>query len=216
MRCNRAMRGVHAWEDDDDYERRENGRLRPAHEESSFSRNDRCMLAFLLILAVLTVGKMAVRDLMSGPDLAACAHGNSDAMLSKHLHCVSQNGTRSFAAFLAMQGAKKEHVRSSRPTAPQHHRRLPTSHDSNHVACSHTMQRSGRGCEAAAETSLTPRTTAAIRRGRHRHSAAMRRKRRTCILTHGWLRDASVNDCCSAGPQGTNCVVAAGQAGRLL
>jgi len=50
---------------------------------------------------------MALRDLR-GPDLTLCDNG-ADAKLSKHLHCVSTNGTSTFSAFLEAQGAKKEH-----------------------------------------------------------------------------------------------------------
>ena len=49
---------------------------------------------------------MAFKDLQ-GPDTEACV--NVADKISKHLHCVSKDGTKSFAKFLAEQGAKKGH-----------------------------------------------------------------------------------------------------------
>ena len=73
-------------------------------ESTSFSRSDRYMLGFLGFLVVLVVAQMVIRDL-DGPQIEAC----DGDVISKHLHCVSRNGTRTFAEFLAVQGAKKEH-----------------------------------------------------------------------------------------------------------
>ena len=70
---------------------------------------DRVALTVLALLVVAVLTRMALRD-MSGPiDVDACVRGSGDAILSKHLHCVSKNTTGSFADFLQIQGAKKEH-----------------------------------------------------------------------------------------------------------
>ena len=48
---------------------------------------------------------MGLRD-MQPPNAALCEE--QQFKISKHLHCVSSNNTKSFADFLAHQGAKKE------------------------------------------------------------------------------------------------------------
>ena len=70
------------------------------------TKADLAFLALLFALAIFTVARMAMRD-MSGPQTNLCSH-EADK-LSKHLHCVSEDGTKSFASFLAHQGAKKGH-----------------------------------------------------------------------------------------------------------
>ena len=77
-------------------------------DTAALSLRDRWFLSILSFTIVGIVVKMAIRDL-HGPELEACMRGPGDSILSKHLHCVSRNGTHSFADFLAVQGAKKEH-----------------------------------------------------------------------------------------------------------
>ena len=74
---------------------------------SPLSTVDMVVVVILALLVLTVLVLMAVRD-MNGPRYEECNDGG-DGVLSKHLHCVSQNGTGTFADFLAAQGAKKEH-----------------------------------------------------------------------------------------------------------
>ena len=76
-------------------------------EDSAFRRADQWVLRILIILVVVVVARMAIKDFTVGPDLDKCTA--EQGKIPKHMHCVSRNGTRSFAEFLSTQGAKKAH-----------------------------------------------------------------------------------------------------------
>ena len=85
-------------------------RKAPVLEESTgYSRSDLVVLGLLGLLTVGVLVQMAVRD-MNGPIVEACYNADGTTIpLSKHIHCVGRNGTRTFSDFLDGQGAKKEH-----------------------------------------------------------------------------------------------------------
>ena len=84
--------------------KRANSKL--CNEDAAFTRCDFIMLGFFSVLVVLTLGRMAWIDVFEGPRVEICDEVQDK--ISKHLHCVTQNNTKSFAEFLAAQGAKKE------------------------------------------------------------------------------------------------------------
>jgi hypothetical protein len=82
---------------------------REAHletEPSAYHRSDSIMIGVLSLLIIATLVLTAFRDIR-GPDTSLCE--GVESSISKHLHCVSRNETRSFSQFLAEQGAKKQH-----------------------------------------------------------------------------------------------------------
>ena len=85
-------------------------RKAPVLEESTgYSRSDLVVLGLLGLLTVGVLVQMAVRD-MNGPIVEACYNADGTRIpLSKHIHCVGRNATKTFSDFLDGQGAKKEH-----------------------------------------------------------------------------------------------------------
>ena len=85
-------------------------RVAPVLEESTgYSRYDLIVLGMLGLLTAGVIVQMAVRD-MNGPIVEACYNADGTRIpLSKHIHCVGRNATKTFSDFLDGQGAKKEH-----------------------------------------------------------------------------------------------------------
>ena len=109
---------------------------RPAnHDEPLMRSGDYCMLGLLAFSVVAVVLRMVVKDSTVGLETDRCFA--EQGVISKHMHCVSTNGTHSFADFLATQGAKKGHPyyeqekervqeqksRHRHPTTSDYHRR---------------------------------------------------------------------------------------------
>ena len=69
-------------------------------------------------MMLLVIGRMEMRDLHN--EYAICG----DEPISKHLHCVGPNSTRSFANFLLTQGARKGHplYQAAEPTNAEYYR----------------------------------------------------------------------------------------------
>lgn len=78
----------------------------PATEDAAITRFDLYTLGFLVVLVIMVLGRMAWYD-HQGPKTDIC--DEEQLKIAKHLHCVSHNNTKSFAEFLAAQGAKKQH-----------------------------------------------------------------------------------------------------------
>ena len=83
-------------------------RTRQKNMDGACNTCDLAMAIFLGILVLGVVAHQAYLDHVRGPNWGEC-DGIANEHLSKHLHCVSQNHTGTFAQFLAEQGAKKEH-----------------------------------------------------------------------------------------------------------
>lgn len=115
-------------------------------------------------LVVFVIALMVLRD-MGGPEVNLCVEGSGDTTLSKHLHCVSRNGTRSFADFLATQGAKKEHPLYAMERARLRSERNHHQHLNRTAGQDQSAVRKGERARAA-----TPAIPAAALRGGGSHS----------------------------------------------
>ena len=106
-RSTASMRKIAA--DEEEAERSEIEQLdeEQEDEDSAFRRADHWVLRIFIILVVAVVARMAIKDFMVGPEMDKCTA--EQGKIPKHMHCVSRNGTRSFAEFLSTQGAKKAH-----------------------------------------------------------------------------------------------------------
>ena len=83
---------------------------KPTKEEvgPAVTRSDVWFLWVLFGLVLVILGRMAWKDMnLGGAEVHKCA--DDQEKIAKHLHCISTNGTTNFAAFLANQGAKKQH-----------------------------------------------------------------------------------------------------------
>ena len=88
------------------------------HNDGALSRNDYRVLSLIAAMMLLVIGRMEMRDLHN--EYAICG----DEPISKHLHCVGPNSTRSFANFLLTQGARKGHplYQAAEPTNAEYYR----------------------------------------------------------------------------------------------